>query len=278
MLCYSRGLSRQRSCCHGDGRVEGAFRSDDGPRIPRACSCVRACVLSFPRFNIMMMKVMMMMEKGNMNFPSANSTRRNNNNTIPPSLLMLMIQILTLLRTLRLRAPHRRKNRRNKTLQPALKQLIRHAHAARMLQRRQRRLDHEFHVQRGPNLMQHGAHVADARVRQQDQFELGRGFEVVQFVLGGAVGEELVGGAAELADHAAEGEDGAEDEFGVVFEFEGAFGGDGEGGFWGGGGGGVVEEGVAGGVAGGGGRGGPALGVDAFGWEELKLEEGMREC
>ena len=41
-------------------------------------------------------------------------------------------------------------------------------------------------------------------------------FNVVEFVLGCAVGEERVFGTAELADHSSEGEDGAEDQFGGV--------------------------------------------------------------
>lgn len=50
-------------------------------------------------------------------------------------------------------------------------------------------------------------------IREHDEFELGGCFEVVEFVLSRAVGEELVFTAAELSDHAAEGEEGAEDEF-----------------------------------------------------------------
>ncbi|KAH9827364.1 hypothetical protein Tdes44962_MAKER02990 [Teratosphaeria destructans] len=87
----------------------------------------------------------------------------------------------------------------NKLLHPAIEQLIRHPLAALGQapgpDGRQATLDHVLDVQRGPDLMQDGAHVAHARIGQQDEFQLRGRLEVVQFVLGGAVGEEGVGGA-----------------------------------------------------------------------------------
>lgn len=79
-----------------------------------------------------------------------------------------------------------------------------------MFDRRQRRFDHIFHIQGSPNLMQDGSHIPDASIRQHDEFELSRSFEIVQFVLSCAIGEELVVLPAELTHHASEREDCAE--------------------------------------------------------------------
>ena len=88
-----------------------------------------------------------------------------------------------------------------------------------MLHRRQRILHHKLDIQRRPDLMQHRPHGSRPGVREKHEFQLRGRLEVVQFVLGRAVGEEGVVLAAELSDETAEREDGAEDEFGVVGGF-----------------------------------------------------------
>lgn len=65
-------------------------------------------------------------------------------------------------------------------------------------------------------LMQHGPHALGVGIGQEDESEIGGGLEEVQLVLPGRVAGECVFRAADLADHVAEREDGAEDELGVV--------------------------------------------------------------
>lgn len=64
--------------------------------------------------------------------------------------------------------------------------------------------------------MQDVAHAGGAGLGQEGEAQVGRGLVVVQLVLGGAVADEGVVVAAELARHVAQGEDGAKDELGVV--------------------------------------------------------------
>ena len=64
--------------------------------------------------------------------------------------------------------------------------------------------------------MQHVAHAQRGRVGEDDEAQVGGGLVKVQLVLRGAVADEGVVVAAELADHVAQGKDGAEEELGVV--------------------------------------------------------------
>ena len=64
--------------------------------------------------------------------------------------------------------------------------------------------------------MQHVAHAHCARVGEQDEAQVGGRLVEVQLVAGGAVADEGVVVTAELADHVSQGEDGAEDELGVI--------------------------------------------------------------
>lgn len=91
--------------------------------------------------------------------------------------------------------------------------------------------------------MQHIPHAGRARVGKHDEAEVGGRLVEVQLVLPRAVADEGVVVTAELADHVAEGEDGSEDELGVVR----------------GGG----QDGRGSGALG----GHPRLDVDAFGWK-----------
>ena len=75
------------------------------------------------------------------------------------------------------------------------------------------RLDHRVAVG--------GGRVAIGQLRPADQLDpRGRRLEVVQLVLARAIAEELVFFAAQLTGHVPQGEDGAEDQLGVVFGFE----------------------------------------------------------
>lgn len=94
-------------------------------------------------------------------------------------------------------------------------------------------------------LMQDVAHTRRGRVGEQDEAQIGGCLVKVQLVVGGAVADEGVVVAAELADHVAQGKDGAEDELGVV-----------------GGGGRLGRHRSLPGRRG----GEPGLGIDAFGW------------
>lgn len=64
--------------------------------------------------------------------------------------------------------------------------------------------------------MQHIAHAHGAGIREEDEAQVRGGLVEVQLVLGGAVADEGVVVAAELADHVAQGEYGAEDELSIV--------------------------------------------------------------
>ena len=64
--------------------------------------------------------------------------------------------------------------------------------------------------------MQHVPHAQGARVGQQHEAEVAGRLVEVQLVLRGAVADEGVVVAAELARHVAQREDGAEDQLGVV--------------------------------------------------------------
>lgn len=64
--------------------------------------------------------------------------------------------------------------------------------------------------------MQHVTHTVRLRIRQQHKAQIGRRLVVVKLVLAGAIANEGVVIAAELASHVAQGEHGSEDEFGVV--------------------------------------------------------------
>lgn len=64
--------------------------------------------------------------------------------------------------------------------------------------------------------MEDVAHAEGAGLGQQGEAQARGRLVVVQLVLGGAVGDEGVVVAAELAHHVAQAEDGAEDELGVV--------------------------------------------------------------
>lgn len=64
--------------------------------------------------------------------------------------------------------------------------------------------------------MQHIPHTRRARVRKHDEAKVCGRLVEMQLVLPRAVADEGVVVAAELADHVAEGEDGSEDELGVV--------------------------------------------------------------
>lgn len=94
--------------------------------------------------------------------------------------------------------------------------------------------------------MQHVPHAHARRVRHHDEAQVRGRLVVVQLVLAGAVRDEGVVVAAELADHVAEGEDGTEDQLRIVGGAAGV-------------GGGVGLE--------------PGLCVDAFGWGSLVLEQ-----
>lgn len=100
--------------------------------------------------------------------------------------------------------------------------------------------------------MQHIPHAGRARVRKHDEAKVCGRLVEMQLVLPRAVADEGVVVAAELADHVAEGEDGSEDELGVVR----------------GGG----QDGRGSGALG----RHPRLDVDAFGWKIGRLESG--EC
>lgn len=90
--------------------------------------------------------------------------------------------------------------------------------------------------------MQDIPHTRRLRVGEEGKAQVGGGLVVMQLVLPGSVADEGVVLAAELARHVAQGEDGSEDEFGVV---------------------GAGDVGAGRGWAS---RGEPGLGVDAFGW------------
>lgn len=60
------------------------------------------------------------------------------------------------------------------------------------------------------------AHAQGPRVGEEDEAEVGGGLVVVQLVVGRLEADEGVVVAAQLAYHVAQGEDGAEDELGVV--------------------------------------------------------------
>ena len=92
--------------------------------------------------------------------------------------------------------------------------------------------------------MQHISHAHAPRVRHHDEAQVRGRLVVVQLVLSRAVRDEGVVVAAELADHVAEGEDGAEDELGIV--------------------GGAARVGGGVGLE-------PGFGVDAFRWRLLVL-------
>lgn len=64
--------------------------------------------------------------------------------------------------------------------------------------------------------MQHVAHARRVRLRQEGKPQIARRLVVVQLVLAGAEADEGVVVAAELAGHVAQGEDGTEDQFGVI--------------------------------------------------------------
>ena len=66
------------------------------------------------------------------------------------------------------------------------------------------------------DLVQHIAHAHRTRVGDDDEAQVGGRLVEMQLVVGGAVAHECVVVTAELANHVAEGEDGAENEFGVV--------------------------------------------------------------
>ncbi len=106
--------------------------------------------------------------------------------------------------------------------------------------------------------MQDIPHAQRGRVGQHDQAQAARGLVEVQLVLGGAVRDEGVVVAAQLAHHVAQGEDGSEDELGIV-------GGGGAGGC-------CCCRGVG---RGGGARGQPGFGVDAFRW---RWGGGLADC
>ena len=80
-----------------------------------------------------------------------------------------------------------RKSPHHEALKSSFKQLVRDSSTSRMLDRRQRILDNILDIQIRPDLMQDCAHVPDSRVCDHDEFELGRGLEVVKFVLAGTV-------------------------------------------------------------------------------------------
>lgn len=103
--------------------------------------------------------------------------------------------------------------------------------------------------------MQHIAHARGPGIRNHDEAQVRGRLVKVQLVLPRAVADKGVVVAAELADHVAEGEDGAEDELCVV----GARGQDGGG-----------RAGDLGGQ--------PGFGVDAFGCEKGVGEVLEREC
>lgn len=73
-------------------------------------------------------------------------------------------------------------------------------------------LDPEIDV----DLVEDVAHAEGAGLGQQGEAQARGRLVVVQLVLGGAVGDEGVVVAAELAHHVAQAEDGAEDQLGVV--------------------------------------------------------------
>jgi hypothetical protein len=130
-----------------------------------------------------------------------------------------------------------------------------------MLNRRQWILDHVLYVQRCPYLVKHRAHVAHARVGEHDELELCGRLKVMHLVLARAIRQERIVVPAQLADNAAQREDGSEDELGVVFDCEGfaCYG-------WHV----AIAERVGGGITLDG-RFGPALGVYALGWAASAL-------
>ena len=150
----------------------------------------------------------------------------------------------------------------DEAFQAALEKLIRDPDAFGMLHGSQRAFDDIFHIESRPDLVKDGSHVAHPGVGQQDEFQLGRRLEVMQLVLAGAVREELVVLPAQLTHHASEGEDGAEDEFGIVFRFQCSPRG------------GRHVSSIAGRC--GGGVVSPALAVDALGWRQSVMARGVQ--
>lgn len=65
--------------------------------------------------------------------------------------------------------------------------------------------------------MQDNPQIIRLRIRHHDKLQTRRCLVIVQFVVARAVGDEIVVRSSQLADHVSKGEDGAEDEFGVVF-------------------------------------------------------------
>ncbi|ROW12810.1 hypothetical protein VMCG_00780 [Cytospora schulzeri] len=92
-------------------------------------------------------------------------------------------------------------------VEPHLKQLVLDTGAALVLDGRER-VD--------VDLVQDIPHAHGGRVGQHDEAQVGGGLVVVHAVLPGAVADEGVVLAAQLADYVAQAEDGAEDELGVV--------------------------------------------------------------
>lgn len=101
-------------------------------------------------------------------------------------------------------------------IQSQLEKLIVDARTALVLNRRKWILDNILNPKVDINLMQHVAHARRPGIRNHDEAQVGGRLVKVQLVLARAVADEGVVVAAELADHVAEGEDGAEDELCVV--------------------------------------------------------------
>lgn len=73
-----------------------------------------------------------------------------------------------------------------------------------------------FNPEVNVNLVQHIPHTHRPRIRNHDKPQIRWCLVVVELVLARPVGDEGVVVAAELTDHVAKGEDGSEDEFGVI--------------------------------------------------------------
>lgn len=127
----------------------------------------------------------------------------------------------------------------DESLKRTLKEFIRHSNTTWMIDRRNRALDHELDVEVCPDLVQDGAHAANTGIGEHDELEVRRRFKVMEFVFPGAVGEEAGGlsvapsavsehscgqpviFASQLANHAAQGEDGTKDEFCIILRGQG---------------------------------------------------------
>lgn len=84
-------------------------------------------------------------------------------------------------------------------------------------ERQHTKLDVKAHV----DLMQDNPQTIRLRVGHHDKLQTRGRLVIVQFVVPGPVGDEIVLRSSELPNHVSKGEDGAEDEFGVVFGTQG---------------------------------------------------------